>query len=215
MTNAVDLPDHELDLSQLFSDVTRTLSGFKTLFKPPSSNIQSDSSLSQSFSNNLCFKTCGMEDLQIAAQVLHRFKSNCPSTPFSHPFRSLSMKTAIFSMLFRRLLKLRRYHLTTIVFRMHASCSHMSYSPAGHNSGDNVSLLHAYLTQSVWWKVLTLRETCYGEKNLSASTDTITKFFFFQVSAQRQTSPFLVGASLVECSSFPFFFFSTDLSVSF
>ncbi|OZC05287.1 hypothetical protein X798_07723 [Onchocerca flexuosa] len=70
---------NEINVSQLVSDVSRTLNGFKNLFTsspkasgvevaaqydtPPLSNIATDI-----FSGNVCFKACGMEDIQLAAQ---------------------------------------------------------------------------------------------------------------------------------------------------
>ncbi|VDK58215.1 unnamed protein product [Gongylonema pulchrum] len=68
----------ELNLAQLFSDVSRTLSGFRRLLIPvpeaARATAQNDASPlsdlgSSIFSDNVCIKPCGMEDIQIAAQV--------------------------------------------------------------------------------------------------------------------------------------------------
>ncbi|MCP9263123.1 hypothetical protein DINM_006469 [Dirofilaria immitis] len=70
---------NEINISQLFSDVSRTLTGFRNLFilspKISEAEIASHydtSSLSNTvtdvFPGNICFKTCGMEDIQLAAR---------------------------------------------------------------------------------------------------------------------------------------------------
>ncbi|CAJ0927984.1 unnamed protein product, partial [Mesorhabditis belari] len=72
----------EVDLPQLFSDVSRTVSGIKNILgvDPP---LQADAGMGQAASTaqrssgglgslfgggDVCFKTCGMEDIQFAAR---------------------------------------------------------------------------------------------------------------------------------------------------
>uniref|UniRef100_A0A1I8EA87 Uncharacterized protein n=1 Tax=Wuchereria bancrofti TaxID=6293 RepID=A0A1I8EA87_WUCBA len=70
---------NEINVPQLFSDVSRTLNGFKNLFIPSPRISGAEmaayfdgSSLPRTvtdiFSGNVCFKACGMEDIQLAAQ---------------------------------------------------------------------------------------------------------------------------------------------------
>lgn len=67
-------PQKEINLMQLLSDVSRTLNGFKNLLIPPPAAAQNDASAFSGFesgllSGDVCFKACGMEDIQLAAQV--------------------------------------------------------------------------------------------------------------------------------------------------
>ncbi|CAG9540098.1 unnamed protein product [Cercopithifilaria johnstoni] len=78
MSSGGDIPS-EINVSQLFSDVSRTLNGFMNLFIPSTRTSGAEvaahydvPSLSDTvtdiFSGNVCFKACGMEDIQLAAQ---------------------------------------------------------------------------------------------------------------------------------------------------
>ncbi|VDM99141.1 unnamed protein product [Thelazia callipaeda] len=67
----------EINVAKLVSDVSNTLSGFKNLFIPTAraSAIEAaatathyDTPASNIFTGNVCFKACGMEDIQAAAQ---------------------------------------------------------------------------------------------------------------------------------------------------
>ncbi len=81
--------ESQIDIGQLFSDVSRTVNGFKSMFGAfgdnpmvavagaPRQNDDADegmpdgssSSSRNLFGNNVCFKACGMEDIQLAARV--------------------------------------------------------------------------------------------------------------------------------------------------
>ncbi|EFO26498.1 hypothetical protein LOAG_01984 [Loa loa] len=78
MPNGVGIPS-EINVPQLFSDVSRTLNGFKNLFIPSPRTSGTEmpahydipslsNAVTDIFSGNMCFKACGMEDIQIAAQ---------------------------------------------------------------------------------------------------------------------------------------------------
>ncbi len=59
---------HEVDLSQLFSDVTRTVQGLRAIVAPTGLGEEiTGGASSQLFPT--CFKACGVEDVQLAAQV--------------------------------------------------------------------------------------------------------------------------------------------------
>uniref|UniRef100_A0AC34QQT7 Uncharacterized protein n=1 Tax=Panagrolaimus sp. JU765 TaxID=591449 RepID=A0AC34QQT7_9BILA len=76
--------DREVDIGQLFSDVSKTVGKFKNIFNTPQQapggglydsemvNDRDDggSPLSKLFGSGsgVCFKTCGMEDIQFAAR---------------------------------------------------------------------------------------------------------------------------------------------------
>uniref|UniRef100_A0A7I4KGY7 Bm4592 n=1 Tax=Brugia malayi TaxID=6279 RepID=A0A7I4KGY7_BRUMA len=79
MSSDAGIPN-EINVPQLFSDVSRTLNGFKNLFIPSSrisgaemaAHFDSPSlphMVTDIFSGNVCFKACGMEDIQLAAQT--------------------------------------------------------------------------------------------------------------------------------------------------
>ncbi|VDD97653.1 unnamed protein product [Enterobius vermicularis] len=58
--------EQEIDLSQLFSDVSRTVHGIKSMLG--SNEASTDSHNSGLFPGNVCLKACGMEDIQFAAR---------------------------------------------------------------------------------------------------------------------------------------------------
>ncbi|CAJ0610124.1 unnamed protein product [Cylicocyclus nassatus] len=64
----------EVDLPQLFSDVSRTISGITNIMgagpsqDAPESPHASASTMVGSLFGNTCFKACGMEDIQYAAR---------------------------------------------------------------------------------------------------------------------------------------------------
>ncbi|GMT32421.1 hypothetical protein PFISCL1PPCAC_23718, partial [Pristionchus fissidentatus] len=69
--------ERQVDLPQLFSDVSRTVSGIRTMLgtssisegeEESSSSSSSDPSSSSSPLGGMCFKACGMEDIQYAAR---------------------------------------------------------------------------------------------------------------------------------------------------
>ncbi|GMT04007.1 hypothetical protein PENTCL1PPCAC_26181 [Pristionchus entomophagus] len=70
------MKDRQVDLPQLFSDVSRTVSGIRTMLgtgsvyegEEESSSSSSGSSSSSSPLGGMCFKACGMEDIQYAAR---------------------------------------------------------------------------------------------------------------------------------------------------
>lgn len=75
---------NEINVPQLFSDVSRTLNGFKNLFIPSARTSGAEvakhydspplsDAITDIFSGNVCFKACGMEDIQLAAQVCHLY----------------------------------------------------------------------------------------------------------------------------------------------
>lgn len=80
MSNDADTPS-EINVPQLFSDVSRTLNGFKNLFIPSTRTSEAvaahydapslSNTVNDIFSGNVCFKACGMEDIQLAAQVCY------------------------------------------------------------------------------------------------------------------------------------------------
>jgi hypothetical protein len=69
----------QIDISQMFADVSRTVSGLKNIFGQAgimdSSSARltdvsaGDGGSSQSLFGNTCLKACGMEDIQEAAKV--------------------------------------------------------------------------------------------------------------------------------------------------
>uniref|UniRef100_A0A915Q2C7 PRA1 family protein n=1 Tax=Setaria digitata TaxID=48799 RepID=A0A915Q2C7_9BILA len=77
MSNSASIPN-EINIAQLFSDVSHTLNGFRNLFIPlpkasgaegaPHHDAPLSSVATDIFSGNVCFKACGMEDIQLAAQ---------------------------------------------------------------------------------------------------------------------------------------------------
>ncbi|GMR32734.1 hypothetical protein PMAYCL1PPCAC_02929 [Pristionchus mayeri] len=72
------MKDRQVDLPQLFSDVSRTVSGIRSMLgtdsvyegeeSSSSSSGSSSSSSSSSPLGGMCFKACGMEDIQYAAR---------------------------------------------------------------------------------------------------------------------------------------------------
>uniref|UniRef100_A0A915BY07 Uncharacterized protein n=1 Tax=Parascaris univalens TaxID=6257 RepID=A0A915BY07_PARUN len=60
--------EQQIDLSQLFAEVTRTVNGIKTMISPGEAGTLADSPISNIISGNVCFKACGMEDIQFAAR---------------------------------------------------------------------------------------------------------------------------------------------------
>ncbi|VDM38417.1 unnamed protein product [Toxocara canis] len=61
--------EHEIDFSQLFADVSRTVDGIKTMINPAdAARSFADSPISKLLTGDVCFKTCGMEDIQFAAR---------------------------------------------------------------------------------------------------------------------------------------------------
>ncbi|KAL3990363.1 hypothetical protein ACH3XW_31440 [Acanthocheilonema viteae] len=78
MSNSAEIRN-EINVPQLFSDVSHTLNGFKNLFIPSSRTSGAEvtahydapslsNTVADIFSGNVCFKACGMEDIQLAAQ---------------------------------------------------------------------------------------------------------------------------------------------------
>uniref|UniRef100_A0A0R3RUC8 Protein tweety homolog n=1 Tax=Elaeophora elaphi TaxID=1147741 RepID=A0A0R3RUC8_9BILA len=79
MSNGGEIPTNEINMPKLFSDVSHTLNGFKNLFIPSARTSDAEvaahydipslsNTISDIFSGNVCFKACGMEDIQLAAQ---------------------------------------------------------------------------------------------------------------------------------------------------
>ncbi|XGW11413.1 hypothetical protein V3C99_012704 [Haemonchus contortus] len=68
--------EREVDLPQLFNDVSRTISGISNIMgavpskdpSNPSAQHGDKSSVVSNLFGNTCFKTCGMEDIQYAAR---------------------------------------------------------------------------------------------------------------------------------------------------
>lgn len=61
----------EVDLPQLFSDVSRTVSGIRSMLGSDTAAevVEGAATGGGIFGGNVCFKACGMEDIQFAARV--------------------------------------------------------------------------------------------------------------------------------------------------
>lgn len=69
--------EQQIDLSQLFAEVSRTVNGIKTMISPGEAGTLADSPISNIISGNVCFKACGMEDIQFAARVISFITQHC------------------------------------------------------------------------------------------------------------------------------------------